>query len=76
MERWRSAARNEALQHAVEEKRTKADAANIHFLDLFSPSAALHFGHCEGGDPIHWHRGTFYEEHTKMIIAAAHDLCV
>ena len=40
---WRSAARNAALQLAVEEVKAKGNAGNIHFFDLFSFSALLHF---------------------------------
>jgi len=63
---WRNMAKAEAVHAAVNDARLQQNV-NIHYSDVFTPSSVLHFGHCEGGDPIHWHRGTFYHEMVRIL---------
>lgn len=64
---WREEAKAAAVQSAIE----NSPLENLHYVDLFAPSAALHFGHCLGGDPVHWTGGIFYKEHFRLLFDAA-----
>mmetsp|Transcript_40677 Transcript_40677/g.79585 ORF Transcript_40677/g.79585 Transcript_40677/m.79585 type:complete len:590 (+) Transcript_40677:516-2285(+) len=75
---WRLAAQAEATRLGVMDAKKELHqehGLSIHFVDLFSPSAALHFGHCNHDDPFHWHQGTFYQEHFRLLFYAVHTLC-
>jgi hypothetical protein len=74
---WRTAYQTAVTRSAVEAARART-GARIYFVDTFAPSAALHWGHCDADpikDPIHFGKGSFYREATKMVLTAAQTLC-
>ena len=79
----------EALRRAFAVERAKPATgkqkrARIHFVDVFSLSAALHWTHCdvEEGDPVHFKSASNYKgpipayvEMWRLALRAAKDLC-
>jgi hypothetical protein len=71
---WKAEAQSAAFRLAIETARTSGQT-NVHFVDLFSPSASLHFTHCTNNDPVHFNNGKFYQEQHEIIYSAAQRLC-
>ena len=56
--------------------RALCRAPKVHFVDLYRPSAALHWdGHIKG-DPIHFYAYMrYYEQAAEIMMAALHHHC-
>lgn len=73
---WRIQLQNQALRETVEEIiEDYGNLSNIHYFDIFEPSAALHFDGYRRDDPVH-QSNAFYVTFVRMIIQAAKNMCM
>jgi len=54
---------------------TGSKAPRLFFVDAFSAALALHWTHCNDGDPVHFHASPMYKEMWRIILRAVTDLC-
>ena len=67
---FRQGLKNEFVRNSIESSRS------VHYVDLFSPSVALHFDGHNQDDPVHFYAFRhFYEQASEILLAAAARLC-
>eukprot|EP00039_Didymoeca_costata_P011765 m.166560 g.166560 ORF g.166560 m.166560 type:complete len:629 (-) comp15282_c0_seq5:28-1914(-) len=74
---YRERRRHEELRKAVRKaKQTHKNDFNLHYVDLFSSSVAVHYRGHTNKDSVHfWGSAQWYRDSARLILAAALELC-